>query len=59
MAALLGLLSSFVGMVETTKLSLHPPGDLLRADFYTIETVAQSKGMVALWPCCNDGGEAI
>ncbi|MDR3404224.1 MAG: hypothetical protein P4L99_17125 [Chthoniobacter sp.] len=57
--ALLGSLSSFADAAETTKLSLHPPQGLLRADFYWIKTVAHPRAVVVLCPGRNDSGEEM
>jgi hypothetical protein len=58
-AVMLGVLHTFAKDAEVTKLSLHPPRGMSRADFYWAKTVARPQGVLVLCPGCNDSGEEM
>lgn len=42
-----------------SKLSLAPPPDMTRADFYSLSTAVHPRGILVLCPGCNDNGKEM
>jgi pimeloyl-ACP methyl ester carboxylesterase len=58
-ALLLAAPSGRLSAAGTAKLSLTPPADLVRADFYSVQTAAHPRAVLVLCPGCNDSGKGM
>jgi hypothetical protein len=64
-SAILGLLLFFQVLIsgghagEVSKLSLTPPHEMTRADFYSIRIAAHPRAVLVLCPGCNSSGEEM